>query len=74
MKTALEWFDELPPPIAERAKRACYSPTDTYHSLSDAIMGFYWGDTDERWSFWDKAHSAAFDPTRYQYPSVKQLS
>lgn len=70
-------YDELPPPIAQRAKRNFSELFSGTHgcmrdSLSDAIHnGFLWDSTPEEHTFWYKTEVAS----RYgrPLPSVKTL-
>ena len=56
MKKASEWFDELEPQVASRAKTYLKADKE-YKSLKDALMyGFQWSDdnTLEGWVFWKR--------------------
>ena len=69
-----KYYDELPPPIAERAKQnyvTCPRPRREAADLPDAVdKGFWWDRTPEGHSFW----SAVFFKKPYsEYPSVKGL-
>lgn len=76
---AFKLFDELPPPIAERAKRN-FDPVfasrdhDSYcrERLARAVAAtFLWRGTPERDTFWHRVTEAAEYGT--DYPSVKGL-
>lgn len=75
-------FDELPPPIAERAKRSfkLLAASDYWHkrerdmrrSLSEVVGGaLMWSATREGGRFWNDVRDAA--EHGQQYPTVKGL-
>lgn len=65
-------FDELPPPIAERAKRNfdrpsrySYRQAHEPHSLRSAIdYGMSWIDTPEGSEFWQEVYSGGLPSTK----------
>lgn len=69
-----KFYDELPPPIAERAKRnyvTCGRIRRDAADLADSIdKGFWWGRTPEDHSFWS---AVFFTNPDGEYPTVKGL-
>lgn len=68
MKTALEWFEQLPEPIRTKAinnwvyKRLDeYGDEDTFKSLDEAIGSIDWDRTNEGWHYWVDLHIDAQD-------------
>jgi len=69
-------YDELPPPIAERAKRNLARtrrelrvPVNLEHAID---RGFWWDGTPEGHSFWSRVYFEAATLTP-KYPTVKGL-
>lgn len=69
-----KFYDELPPPIAERAKRnyvSGWSMGEPYHTAAAISMGFHWGGSPEGSDFWYLVARAASGWRGH--PSVKGL-
>jgi len=69
MKTAAEWFNDLPPEIREKALKYCEIPDEDFNDLDEALLGsFAWSETEEGHSFWLDVHNqyardqAPFEP------------
>lgn len=59
MKTIMEWYDELPDGIREKAKEYCFDNNKDAEakSLAHALIGgFGWVDTPEGYEFWRTVH------------------
>lgn len=59
--TAAWWYMHfLPQDVAMKAVKNCAPIWDSYHSLSEAIIGgFYWDDSPEREDYWRKIYDDA---------------
>jgi len=88
MKTILEWYEELPDGIRERAIQA-HDPSYSFYeempnSLDDAILnGFSWADSSEQTvgdaqficgDFWNEIHREAEDTGKVEYQERAKLS
>ena len=65
MKQIIEWLQDLPEDIRERAVRQCSDPDEIVPSLKSAIASFtQWIGTKEDFEFWAEVWEANYDRAR----------